>query len=509
MVRAVDEARDQATGQAEGQTKVQTKAESLRPAEHFTERSLVGLLAVAAIGSGFGLLLMLVRFNWGPLYRVDHGAAAELNRIVSQYPPLVTVLQAISNLGGRPIMMWLVVIVVVVLLIRGRRRLATYLVVTGVGALMLDPSLKLIVGRLRPVVDVPVASAPGNSFPSGHALGSIVAYGSVVLIFLPAVSRRWRPLLIGAFATIVVLVGFTRVALGVHYVSDVLAGWLLGIAWLGVTAYAFRLWRREVGKPVPPIKEGIEPEAAKDITPARLEQHVLPHPRSAIAEIVTGWVLIFGVLFAFGMLVSRFLEGTIIERVDAAIPRWLAEHRTPALDALSFWMSKGGDTHAVLAVSLVVCPLAVALLRRWRPVVFFALVMFGELSLFLLLSGAVRRQRPEVPQLDQNLPTSSFPSGHIAATLCLFAAIAIIVFPRTTHWWRWIPIVLAVVMPLIVAVSRLYRGMHHPTDFLGAMLLATLWVTLLWWVIRPDAKDTDQQGPDAPVEHHELTVSRS
>ena len=59
--------------------------------------------------------------------------------------------------------------------------------VTGVGALLLDPSLKLLVGRLRPIVDVPVASAPGNSFPSGHALGSMVAYGALLLVFLPAV----------------------------------------------------------------------------------------------------------------------------------------------------------------------------------------------------------------------------------------------------------------------------------------------------------------------------------
>jgi undecaprenyl-diphosphatase len=259
----------------------QAKAATLRPLEHFTGRSLVGLFAVVGLGTGFGLLLMLVRFNWGPLYRVDHGVADRLNSIVSAHQPYVTVLNAITNLGGTLITVWLVVIVAISMLIRRQRRIAAYLVVTGVGALMLDPSLKLIVGRLRPVVDVPVAIAPGNSFPSGHALGSTVAYGAMALIFLPIVPRRWRPVMISGFAVIVVLVGFTRVALGVHYVSDVLAGWLLGMAWIGVTAFAFQLWRQEVGKPVPPITEGIEPEAAGEIAPAPRSSTCCPVPGPA------------------------------------------------------------------------------------------------------------------------------------------------------------------------------------------------------------------------------------
>jgi undecaprenyl-diphosphatase len=309
----------------------------------------------------------------------------------------------------------------------------------------------------------------------------------------------------------VVLVGFTRVALGVHYVSDVLAGWLLGLAWLGATAYAFRLWRREVGKPVPPITEGIEPEAADEIAPASEEQHLLPHPRSGVAEILTGWVLIFGALFVFGMLVSRYAGGTFVETIDTAVPRWFADHRTPPLDRASWWLSKAGDTHAILAVSLVFCPLAVATLHRWRPALFVALALLGELSLFVLSAKAVGRPRPDVPQLDGTLPTSSFPSGHIAATICLYTAIAIIVMPHTDRWWRWLAVAAAVVLPTAVAVSRLYRGMHHPTDVVGAILLSALWIALLWWVVRPDAGDTDDepQTVQAGSRRGELAASAS
>ncbi|MFY1669847.1 phosphatase PAP2 family protein [Plantactinospora sp. WMMB334] len=473
-----------------------------RPIGHFAERSLAGWALVTGAGVGFGVLLLLVRLRWEPLHTVDHETAAWFNRVVSANGDLVTVLRAVSSLGGRPIMFWLVTIAVVGLLIRRQGRLAVFLIVAGVGALLLDPSLKELVGRLRPVVDIPVASAPGNSFPSGHALGSIVAYGALLLVFLPAMRPRWHRLAVAVVIAVVLAVGLTRIALGVHYVSDVVAGWLLGLAWLGVTAYAFRLWRRERGRPVRPLAAGLEPEAGREIAPAPAEEHVLPHPRAAVAEVLTGWVLVFGSLYAFGMLVSYHVDGTFVETLDREVPAWFAAHRTDTLDQVSHLASMAGNTHAILLVSLVFCPLALAFWRRWRPVLFVALAMFGELSLFLASAHAVGRPRPEVPHLDGPLPTSSFPSGHIAATMCLWVAIALLVMPRTDRWWRWLTVALAVVMPLVVATSRIYRGMHHPSDFVGAMLLTALWIGLLWLVVRPNEELTERTGETAPADRH-------
>ncbi|MGC5022628.1 phosphatase PAP2 family protein [Micromonospora sp. DT47] len=458
-----------------------------RPLGHFAERSIAGLLAVAGGGVGFGLLLMLVRFRWSPLQHADHEAAEWFNGLVAPHHALVTVLQAITDLGGRPVLIWLVTIAVVGLLIRRQSRLAVYLIITGVGGLILDPSLKTLVGRLRPVVDVPVASAPGNSFPSGHALGSFVAYGALLLVFLPAMSPKWRKPAIAIVAVLVTLIGLTRIALGVHFVSDVLAGWLLGAAWLGVTAYAFRLWRRERGRSVPPLSEGLEPEAGEEISPAPAEEHLLEHPRSTVAELLVGWVIVFGALYGFGMFVSYHAKGTFFDTLDTEVPRWFAERHSDTLTDLSWWWSKFGDTHAILLISLVFCPLVLAVWRRWRPVLFVALAMFGELTLFLASARAVDRPRPQVENLDGQMPTSSFPSGHIAATICLWSAIAIIVFVRTDRWWRWLLVAIAVIMPVGVAVSRMYRGMHHPTDFMGAILLSAPWVGLLYWAIRPNA----------------------
>jgi undecaprenyl-diphosphatase len=453
------------------------------PARHFTERSVAGLIGVLAAGTGFGALLLLVRVHWGPMLRLDRGVAERLNHLVAPHPAVVSALTTVTRLGGRPVLLWLTAFVIVLLLIRRQLRLALYLFVAGIGALLLDPSLKALVGRVRPVVDAPVATAPGNSFPSGHTLGSTIVYGALVLVFLPAVSRRWRPVLIAAAGLLVLVIGLTRMALGVHFLTDVLAGWLLGVAWLGVSAYAFRIWRRETGRTDESLSDGLEPEARPELRVAPAEDHVLPHPWRAVPEILTGWVLTFGLLYLLGWLVTKHTPG-----FDNGVPRWLQSFRTPALDHLSWLWSKAGDTHTILAVSLIACPIALAAWRQWRPVLFLVLAMFGELTLFLSAAAAVGRPRPEVEQLDGQIPTSSFPSGHIAATLCLWSTIALIAMPRVRPWWRWIFLALAIVMPVGVAVSRMYRGEHHPTDVLGAVVLAGLWLTVLFIAIRPNEK---------------------
>ncbi|WP_250033275.1 phosphatase PAP2 family protein [Paractinoplanes maris] len=453
------------------------------PVRHFAERSVAGLAGVVLAGLVFGTLLLLVRANWSPLRRLDESIASGLNDLVAPHPAMVEVLTTITSAGGRGVLAPLVVMAVVLLLIRRLPRLALYVAVTGLGAVVLDPSLKAVVGRLRPVVADPIAFGGGNSFPSGHTLGATIVYGMLALVLLSATRGRHKAWILSVAAAVIVAVGLTRIALGVHFLSDVLAGWMLGLAWISVTAYAFRVWRREAGHAVPPLTDGLDPDAADDLVPAPAERAVLPHPWAKGAEILVGWVFTFGVLYFVGYAVTRWEPS-----FDDGVPRWLQTFRTSSLDHLSWLASKAGDTHAVLIVCLVFCPLALALWRQWRPIVFVVLTMIGELTLFLCAAAATGRARPSVEQLDGQMPTSSFPSGHIAATMCLWVAIAVVCMPRVRQWWRWVFPVLAFVMPALVALSRMYRGMHHPTDVLGATLLTACWVTALYFVIRPNAR---------------------
>lgn len=202
-------------------------------------------VAVLVAGTAFGLLLALVETGWSPLRTVDRSVAHQLNEWISGMPAVVAALQVVTWLGDPAVIASLLGLATVRLLTRRRVRLACYVVVTGIGAAILAETVKELVERTRPLLAEPVGVVDGASFPSGHALGSMVGYGVLLLVFLPAVPRRARPHLAVGCGVLVLVVGFTRVALGVHFVSDVLAGWLLGLAWLGLTTAAFGHRRRQ------------------------------------------------------------------------------------------------------------------------------------------------------------------------------------------------------------------------------------------------------------------------
>ena len=447
------------------------------------------VVLVTAAALAFTILLVLVRLRWRPLESLDHGAAARLNGLIYGQPLALAAVRDVTMLGSTLVLSAVIVAAVVLLALRRRWRLAAYLVVTGAGALILDPIVKVLVGRLRPVVAHPVAHAPGNSFPSGHALGSIVCYGAIFLVFLPAARGRWRTWFAVATAVIIVAVGVSRVLLGVHYISDVVGGWAIGVAWLGLTSFAFELSRTASGRPVSrPVAQGLEPEARGDLTLARPEPPGMapgapPRPGRAAAGVAIAWLLILGVVIGIGELITRDSNHDILG--DTTVPRWLAAHRTPTLTWWSMVFSNLGGVVAIVIVTGVTCLVFVGITRRWRPASYLVTLMVGELAMFLTAAAVVKRPRPAVSHLDHHLPTSAFPSGHVAAACCVYVGLAILVIVYARGWWRWLFLVPATALPLLVAAARMYRGEHHPTDVLASIGFAALWIPAVTLLIRP------------------------
>ena len=466
------------------------------------DRTLRPLVTVTVAALIFTVLLVLVRLKWLPLESVDHGTAADVNRLIADDHALVTVVKAVSLLGSTAVLCGVIGAVAVGLALRKRWRLVIYVLVAGVGALVLDPMLKSLVGRLRPVVAQPIAHGTGNSFPSGHSLGSIVCYGAVLLVFIPAARSRWHRAFITVVVALVALIGISRILLGVHYLSDVVGAWAIGITWLGVTAFAFELTRRSVGQPVTdPMREGLEPEAVADLRLAQPESapghaRTRQHARIATGTVVA-WVLILGTIVGVGELITKDGDGNVLG--DRTIPHWLAAHRAPGLTRWSLIFSTLGGTVAILIVTLATCVVILALTRRWRPVIYVATLMLGELSAFLAAAAVVQRPRPDVTHLDHRLPTSAYPSGHVAATLCIYIAIAILVIGHARGWWRWLFLIPAVIMPVLVALSRIYRGEHHPTDVLGSLLFAALWLTATSLLMKPNADGRRASRRPGPI----------
>lgn len=441
------------------------------------------LIVVIVATLVFTVLLIAVRLRWSPLEAADHDAAARLNGLIAGHPALVTLIKAITWLGSNGVLWTVLGVSAAAMAVRRRWKLALYLLVTGAGALVLDPILKSLVGRLRPVVAHPVAHGTGNSFPSGHSLGSIVIYGAVLLVFLPATRPGWpRTALRYGAGLLIAAIGISRILLGVHYLSDVVGAWALGLTWLGITALAFD-----------PLHSPQETTMAR---PARQYARIA-------AGVLVAWVLILGVVVGFGELVVKYSHDKWLG--DTAIPRWFAAHRTPAGNHWSDIVSVCCATTGILVVAVAACLLFLLFIRRWRPVIFLAVVMFGELAAFLAAAAVVKRPRPYVHHLDHHLPTSAYPSGHVAATCCLYIAIAIVVIGHARGWWRWLFLVPAIVMPVLIALSRMYRGEHHPTDVAGSLVFAALWLTATTLLIKPNAVPPDTAPRAARAGHRTFT----
>ena len=218
-------------------------------------RLVVGLLGVLAVGVVAVPLALLVRGGYGPLLGADRDVSAWAERAVSGSSALLRVSQAVTLLGDPVGITVVAAVLALVLWRRGSGRLALYVVAARVGALVLSQGLKHLVDRARPVFDAPVAEALGPSFPSGHALGSAVFWTTCAVVLVPRVRR---PVLLLAGAVLVaVLVSASRVLLGVHFLSDVTGGLLLGLGWAAVCTAVFVLERSEQGEPVEVEREGI------------------------------------------------------------------------------------------------------------------------------------------------------------------------------------------------------------------------------------------------------------
>ena len=218
--------------------------------EGFGLRLGAGLVATLLAAATFALLLLLVRAGWAPLRRLDTGAAETFNRIDTAQPGLTRAAEIVSDVFDPNVFRVALTVIALAYLIHGERHHATWLVVTVFGGAALGFALKQIVGRARPVLPDPVSTAPGMSFPSGHALGASIGCCLLLLITLRFLSRAGRVAAVIAAALIVGAVALARVVLGVHFVSDVLAGITLGIGWVAITTWAYVAWRRETGRPV-------------------------------------------------------------------------------------------------------------------------------------------------------------------------------------------------------------------------------------------------------------------
>jgi undecaprenyl-diphosphatase len=246
-----------------------------------------------------------------------------------------------------------------------------------------------------------------------------------------------------------------------------------------------------------------------------LHSHRRPHLRTTdgpdratvVRVLLVGYGVLTVSLLAIGLLLTDVLD-TSIGRWDNDVNRWFADHRTHVWNSLTGVATFMLNTFPVIGLAALVVVL-LALRHRWRDALILVFGLCLEITVFLSVTFIVDRPRPHVVALNSAPATSSFPSGHTAAAVVLYGGIALItlrctrrLLPRILAW------MLAVGAAVAVALSRVYRGMHHPTDvMIGALLgIACLWVALT--AVRALSKPHDADSTRAPTEDDSTKPAR-
>jgi membrane-associated phospholipid phosphatase len=182
---------------------------------------------------------------------------------------------------------------------------------------------------------------------------------------------------------------------------------------------------------------------------------------------------------AIGMLLARLPGGEALSRADSGVDRWFAAHRTQGWNTASHLATDAAETVTITILAVLTFAATAYAWRRWREPMLVAAAVIGEVTIFVLITLLVDRPRPPVSHLDVAPPTSSFPSGHTAAAIALYGSWAVLAWERArSALLRGLLTALAVVVPVIVVLARLYRGMHFPTDVIAGAALGASWLAV-------------------------------
>jgi undecaprenyl-diphosphatase len=197
------------------------------------------------------------------------------------------------------------------------------------------------------------------------------------------------------------------------------------------------------------------------------------HPvRAFVIVAVAGLVVLAALAVAAGWALQHYVLpehglGKRDERVDV----WLADHRTALRTDISFWLSGIGDVYAIPALVAVTALVAVVL-RKWRVAAFIVTAIAVEAATYRVATLAIDRQRPHVGRLDDLPVSDSFYSGHTAASVAVYCGIALLLTAWVRRGWlRAVIWLVAIAIPLLVGLARMYRGMHHPTDVAAGLVI--------------------------------------
>lgn len=197
-------------------------------------------------------------------------------------------------------------------------------------------------------------------------------------------------------------------------------------------------------------------------------------------------------LFVVHVLVSN--GGLGLEGTDESFNDTLAEHRTGALTTLAEIGSQVGGA-PVLPILVGIVALVCAYFRQWLIAAFAVFVLAVESATYRVTSIAVPRDRPSVQRLEQLEVDASYPSGHTAASIAVYAGLVLLLTTRfTSSLKKALAWTAAILVVTFVAFSRMYEGMHHPLDVAGGVFVGIGAILVLLFACRAAGAATERRG---------------
>lgn len=222
------------------------------------------------------------------------------------------------------------------------------------------------------------------------------------------------------------------------------------------------------------------------------------------------FVAIGVVVVLLGLLITKVLETTGFADADAGVNRWFARHRGPTLNSLTHIGTLFGETITIVALTAITFVVFRVVFHRWRESVILLICVVGQSLIFLVTTILIDRERPPVPHLDDSPPTSSFPSGHTAASTAFWAGTALIIAWHTRErWLRTLITVVGLLIPIVVATCRMYRGMHFPTDTTTSYLFALALLAVAFRALPLDGASGDRDSRDRSPDRRRAASLRS
>ncbi|MGW4947022.1 phosphatase PAP2 family protein [Actinoplanes sp. NPDC004185] len=190
----------------------------------------------------------------------------------------------------------------------------------------------------------------------------------------------------------------------------------------------------------------------------------------ALKRVFAPVAVLLGVMITLGLLITKVMTHVWPFTIEDSVNREFERDRTHDISLVSLIFSTLASTPAIIAVTVLAALALRLVLKRWREPIFLCAAVCAQAVVFFLTTLVIDRPRPDVEKMDTSPPTSSFPSGHTSAAVALYLGLAVILFRVANRTWLKRAAWLLVLVPIGVALTRMYRGMHHPSDVTASFL---------------------------------------